>query len=516
MLVIAGALALTALVAGVLTLEAVSAARDQRRAAERVLTDYAALGAEGVAGRLETFLAGRLYPVIAAAARTAGRLRTVGDLAADLTGGSREILDVVDRVFWLDSRGGTVRTTGVVFALASDSLIAVVTASSRRLSANGYFGAVWVTAGLHPELMVFQPLRGDRALGSAFTIPAAALAGVVTPRLKIDPVLPKSLLLRVGTEGGIGVRLTGASTELANRDFDPRSPYQARQVLDPMFADLAVEVSLSANLAPALVIGGLPRSRIPLLVGLLVLTVALSLAAGYQLRRERALTGLRDDFVASVSHELRTPLAQIRLFAETLRLGRIRSEAEGERSIGIIEREARRLEHLVGNILHFSRAERGLLQVEPELTDLPDLVRQIVADFVPLAERAGVTLQVAIATVSPVMADPAAIRQILLNLLDNAIKYGRGSQVIRVDLAADSVNVYLTVEDEGPGVPMAIRGRIWERFWRAEASRRAGVTGTGIGLAIVRELAVLHGGSVAVEDAAPSGARFIVTIPGSG
>src|SRR5205823_8566778 len=108
-----------------------------------------------------------------------------------------------------------------------------------------------------------------------------------------------------------------------------------------------------------------PRSRLPLLAGLTVLTAALVLIAIVQLRREHELSRLRADFVSGVSHELRTPLAQIRMFSETLLLGRVRSDDERVRSLEIIDQEARRLTHLVENLLHFSRSERRLTRLAP-------------------------------------------------------------------------------------------------------------------------------------------------------
>src|SRR5256885_11553687 len=121
------------------------------------------------------------------------------------------------------------------------------------------------------------------------------------------------------------------------------------------------------DMAPKLVIGGMPRSNVPMLLSLLALTAGLVVAALLQLRREYELSQLRADFVSGVSHELRTPLAQIRMFSETLLLGRVRSDEERERSLGIIDQEARRLTHLVENLLHFSRSERRLTRPSPSL-----------------------------------------------------------------------------------------------------------------------------------------------------
>src|SRR5262249_55194768 len=141
---------------------------------------------------------------------------------------------------------------------------------------------------------------------------------------------------------------------------------------------------------------------------------------------------LRADFVSSVSHELRTPLAQIRLFAETLLLGRVRSDAEERRSLEIIDQEARRLTHLVENVLAFSRAERHAIRLQREPTALTPLVAAVVEAFEPLAATRKVTLRRDIFPGIFADADPDALRQMLINLLDNAVKYGPESQTVTV------------------------------------------------------------------------------------
>src|SRR5207244_712328 len=141
--------------------------------------------------------------------------------------------------------------------------------------------------------------------------------------------------------------------------------FSARDTVEVMMGGMQVAVALRPELASKLVIGGLPRSRLPLLLGALGLTAGLIVTALVQLRREYELARLRTDFVSGVSHELRTPLAQIRMFSETLLLGRVRSEEEGRRSLEIIDQEARRLTHLVENLLHFSRSERQVTRLSP-------------------------------------------------------------------------------------------------------------------------------------------------------
>jgi signal transduction histidine kinase len=234
-----------------------------------------------------------------------------------------------------------------------------------------------------------------------------------------------------------------------------------------------------------------------------------------QLRREYELGRLRADFVSGVSHELRTPLAQIRMFSETLLLGRVRSDSERLRSVEIIDQEARRLTHLVENLLHFSRSERQATRLSPAPAPLSALVREAVEAFAPLAAARGMTLATDLADGLVALVDADALRQMLLNLLDNAAKYGPARQTVTVGLEASEGRARLWVDDQGPGIPAADRERIWERFWRLERDRGSSIAGTGIGLSVVRELVALHGGRAWVEDApgGGGGARFVIELP---
>ena len=293
------------------------------------------------------------------------------------------------------------------------------------------------------------------------------------------------------------------------------SPFTGSDTVGTDMGDLYAQTTLRASMADKLIIGGLPRSRLPLILGLLGLTAALIGTALLQLRRESQLTRLRTDFISGVSHELRTPLAQIRMFSETLTLGRVRSDEERRRSLAIIDQEARRLTHLVENLLHFSRSERQTTHITPEPTALAPLVQEVLDGFAPLAAARGATLTAAVPDDLVVPADPGAVRQMLLNLLDNAVKYGPAGQEIRVGATRDNGIARLWVDDGGPGIPSADRERVWERFWRLERDRGSSVAGSGIGLAVVRELAFLHHGRAWIDDANPAagGTRVVIELP---
>jgi signal transduction histidine kinase len=258
----------------------------------------------------------------------------------------------------------------------------------------------------------------------------------------------------------------------------------------------------------------LPRERLPLVIGLLTLTVGLVVVALVQLRREAELSRMRSDFVSGVSHELRTPLAQIRMFSETLLLGRVRSPTEGRRSLEIIARETQRLIQLVENVLLFSRGERSAPRLSRQAAPLAPIVADVVEGFAPLASARQVQLTTTLDETVSANVDAAALRQILLNLLDNAVKYGPAGQQVTVALALEGNHARVFVDDEGTGVGESDADRIWQPFNRL--ARTADATGgTGIGLAIVRQLTDLHGGRAWVERAPSGGARFVVELPGA-
>jgi signal transduction histidine kinase len=280
------------------------------------------------------------------------------------------------------------------------------------------------------------------------------------------------------------------------------------------FAALEVMAAIRPDAASQLVIGGLPGSRLPLLSLLLLLTLGVGVAAFVQLRREQTFQRLRDDFVSGVSHELRTPLAQIRMFAELQQDGKLLSEEDRTRAVLVIHREARRLTHLVENILQFSRLRRTAGQRMPkEALDMVEALREGVDAVAPLLEDRGMKLELAGQPGLAVVANREALTRIVVNLLDNAVKYGPAGQTVKVGVERVNGSVRLSVADQGPGVPPAERQAVWKPYRRLERDVKAHVPGTGIGLSVVSELAHLHDGRAWVEGGEGGGARFVVELP---
>lgn len=293
------------------------------------------------------------------------------------------------------------------------------------------------------------------------------------------------------------------------------SHFNTERALGPVAGSFAMTVSLKPAAPDLLIPGGMPRPRLPFLLVLLGVTGAALIAALVVLRRESELMKLRSDFVASVSHELRTPLAQIRMFTETLLLGRVRSDIERRRALEIIDQEARRLAALVENVLTFGRGTERRMRVTPQPTSFAEEVQRIADSFAELrlAQSADVRLELQENIVVPV--DRDALRQIMLNLVDNALKYGPTGQRVTIGTALFGDAARVWVDDEGPGVPGSERERVFESFQRLSRDLEKSVTGSGIGLSVVRELVRMHGGTTWIEDAPGGGARVVAEFPGA-
>jgi len=521
---IAALLALTLLLTALLAGQAIYAVHSHRQTAEGVLREYAEFAASELVRRATQELT--LY----AFAPTLRRLATVG---VDRVAGPvpspdslRPGADDYERSA-LDVAGYTFRVALADSVLVSsqpsatepwirDTVLRHVALSVKR---EWPLAVVTVAGDSEPRLLVFRVAKSDDGLPVAaygFGADRGQVGALVGRAVARAPLLPPSLTAEVPYDSLVSIRVTdGLGGSLYETDLQYPPTFAGDQAFGDHFGGLLARVALHPDLASNLVIGGLPGSRLPVIGGLLALAAALMLVAISLLRREQQLARLRTEFVSNVSHELRTPLAQIRLFAETLLLGRVRSEAERERSLAVIDTEARRLTHLVENVLQFSRTERHGVRIAPEPTSLSELAHDVVERFRPLAEPEGVRLRTRVDQGLEARVDRGAVQQILLNLLDNAVKYGPAGQTVTLGGEARDGGVQLWVEDEGPGIPRGDRERVFDRFTRLDGNGERRVAGAGIGLSVVRDLVERHGGRVWVEEGAGRGARFVLAFPAS-
>jgi len=392
-------------------------------------------------------------------------------------------------------------------------------------------GATRLAAGISSQYFIFLQLGGrpyvlahtltPDTLGGpvvvyGYAVPAERFVGeIVGGVLSSQPVLPTTLTRGLSIDSILAFKVSersGAVVYASKADVDAR--YAAVDSLDERTGGLRLEVSIHPAIAGRLIIGGLPRSRLPEVLATALVAVSLLGLLLYQFRRQEELGRLRDDFVSGVSHELRTPLAQIRLLAELLRLGKVPTEEQKDRSLGIIDEEARRLSFLVDSILSFTHSKPSRLS--PVSTDVAVEIDGIIAGFEPLAQARGVRLSARLAPGVVADIDRGALRQVLLNLLDNAVRYGPPGQNVTITTSSAGDNWTLEVADEGAGIPPDERERIFAPYYRMTRDAGGAVGGTGIGLAVVRRLVKEHGGRVHVVNAngnGGSGARFVVALP---
>jgi signal transduction histidine kinase len=230
--------------------------------------------------------------------------------------------------------------------------------------------------------------------------------------------------------------------------------------------------------------------------------------------RELALAKLKSDFVSNVSHELRTPLALIRLYAETLELGRLSNPGKRQEYYEIIRKESERLSSLINNILDFSRIESGKKEYSFRETDVADLVRSTLESYRYEIEQSGFQFEQKIDNNLPqVWVDREAIARSLLNLVNNAVKYSATEKYLGVHLYRHNGGVNLEVVDHGIGIPAKEHCKIFEKFYRVGDPLVHNTKGSGLGLSLVRHIVLAHGGEVAVESQPGQGSKFTITLP---
>jgi signal transduction histidine kinase len=251
----------------------------------------------------------------------------------------------------------------------------------------------------------------------------------------------------------------------------------------------------------------------------LMIVLALVMAGGVffvagAAAREVRVAELKSNFVASVSHDLKTPLALIQLFAETLELGRVRTQERAQEYYRIINTEARKLTRLIENILDFSKMEAGLRPYRMAPVDLGTLTQQVLSEMNSQFNQAHFDVQTRVDPNLPrVMVDEDAVEQALENLLVNAIKYSGPSRSIEVHVGRDKDHVSVSVIDRGIGISRREQKKIFRKFYRIDSGLDGGPQGCGLGLAIVDHTMRGHGGFVRVDSEPDRGSTFSLHFP---
>jgi len=283
--------------------------------------------------------------------------------------------------------------------------------------------------------------------------------------------------------------------------------------LDDPFRGLALGIKFQGTTAEAIGRKWVMQSFLILAV-LSVLMIGGLVLTYRSVNKQMALARLKSDFVSNVSHELRTPLALIRLYAETLELGRITKDEKKNEYYSIIRKESERLTALINNILDFSRIEAGAKEYDFRETDIAELVHNTLDSYRFQIEQQGFALEEQIDPSIPrVKVDREAIARALVNLVNNALKYSDSEKFLGVKLYRDNAVLKLEVSDRGIGIDRNEQTRIFEKFYRTCDPLVHNTKGSGLGLSLVRHITRAHGGEVIVESTPGRGSKFTLSLP---
>ena len=518
----------TVALCGWLALQAYGAARSHRETTEAILRDYAEIAATEYA-RTARFDLDRVLDVAfdeVPRRERGGRLPPLLDVRRELDDAMRAV-DCRCPAFRepvgllrMELPGGQVIVDPPGLPDGAVRAIVARIASSQAARPTDRYGILHIEtpAAAGVSDVAYAAVRSDEGVpvaAYAILLGPAGLAQLAAHWQRTTQLLPDAIAGDLTTDSVLFISVTHPS---GGRVFESPAEYpetySARDTLDASFGSFVVTASIRPEAAEELIIGGVPRSRLPVTLALLLLAIAVGTAGLWEIRRHEQLGRLREDFISSVSHELRTPLTQIRMLAELQADGKLRSDEERERAIRVVRREAQRLTQLVENVLQFSR-----LQAVPRSgratgeVDIEEELGEVVASFRLLADASRSAIVTKTEPGLKVTAHREAVRRILINLLDNALKYGPAGQTIRVGACGRDGRVRLTVEDQGAGVPEEDREAIWEPYRRLARDIDSPRPGSGVGLAVVRSLAEEYDGSAWLDRSSPSGSAFVVELP---
>lgn len=328
----------------------------------------------------------------------------------------------------------------------------------------------------------------------------------------IRQVLGPKLTEVAGDRFAVGCFPTTGGAPVYGTTDQPLAEMQQQRTLW-LFPDYVLGIRAQGETISEVMRGRLYRNLAIVLVGAGVLLAGVFFF--YRtLGRELRLAQMKSDFVSNVSHELRTPLALIRMFAETLALGRVKTEEKKAEYYHIIGQETERLTHLVNNILNFARIEAGQKAYERTPAALNAIVEDLMHAYTYRLRSEGFTTEVALTPdLPPIEADTDAIAEALLNLIENAIKYSSRRKHLTIRTGQRPDAVFAEVQDQGIGISDAEQARIFDKFYRVSTGLVHDVKGTGLGLSLVQHILQAHGGHVEVESQLGQGSTFRLVFP---
>lgn len=374
-------------------------------------------------------------------------------------------------------------------------------------------GELYITSAFfgYPELPKDRPVLGG------VTFDPHYLKKTFFPEM-LDELITQKLSEDKGVSLAMVVYQTERNGEQWNTPFAAsagwdRGKAEVSHNLDDVFRGLTLGIKFQGTTVDAIGRRWFLQSLV--ILGVLSLFMMGGLLLTYRnVSREVALAKLKSDFVSNVSHELRTPLALIRLYAETLELGRITAQEKKDEYYRIIRKESERLTALINNILDFSRIEAGRKEYDFRETDIAELVRNTLDAYRYQIEQQGFAFEQNIDSSLPaVRVDREAIARALVNLVNNALKYSANEKFLGVKLYRANDLLKLEVVDRGIGITRREQSKIFEKFYRTGDPLVHNTKGSGLGLSLVRHITHAHGGEVEVESTPGKGSKFILSLP---
>ena len=351
-------------------------------------------------------------------------------------------------------------------------------------------------------------------------VPVSVLRIEGTPHIAVQRTLRTGLAARIVSADAMLVDVCGDGLQCAisDRDGTIAGGVSASHMLRASLPSLETQLPFDLTVAIPLPVDTFTR-RQALLVAQIAATAVLLVAGaffiGRAIRQDAETARLQTQFLATVSHEFRSPLTALRQLSEMLAFDRVPSD-ERRRTYyqGLLD-ETGRLQGLVETLLDFGRMEAGpRQQFQMQPVDVAELVSRVTAEFTARLTTTGRTIEVHPPAVAvQITADPNALALALRNLIDNALKYSPGEGAVRIDWTADRTGVTIRVHDSGMGIAADERTSVFGRFARGRAAIAAGIQGTGLGLAMVEHIVVLHGGRIGLESEEGRGSTFSIVLP---
>ncbi len=455
--------------------------------------------------RLEAAWLGRLNQLSARLPDALGKVEREGVPPLRLSASGVRLSDATFEV----SEGNRVESSDARLKAAIDPMGAELSALPERL----VFFSVAVPQGSYLIATLREGLRvhGARVdLGQLSVLLGKSAEGLVPSsepaHFELKPVK------RDTSEAGVVARVVSGVTEARDAALGPRE--LASLVLPSPLQDFRL-VALAEGEDPVLAASTRNRVIYSVLLGIFYLTLALGVIyTGRTLYREARLSRMKTDFVSLVSHELRTPLTSIRMFIDTLALGRVKDPADTQQVLTLLSRETERLSGLIESVLDLSRMESGKKQYVKDVIPARALAESAVEAF--RAQRVNAVMDFAVEYREPlpsVSIDRDALAGALLNLLSNAFKYSGEHKRIRLTVSSEGTTVRFEVRDNGMGIARSERKRIFERFYRVDNLLTRTTEGSGLGLAIAQRIVQAHGGKILLESELGTGSTFTLVLP---